>query len=100
MGLIVDDTVHILSKYSRARREQGLGIQKAIRSSYTHVGKALWVTTLMLVAGFLVLSFSSFKLNVDMGILTATAISIALVMDFLLLPSLLMYLDRGREQKP
>ena len=94
MGLIVDDTVHILSKYNRARREHGMDIQNAIRSSYSHVGKALYVTTLTLVAGFLVLSFSSFKLNVDMGILTATAISIALVMDFLLLPPLLMLLDR------
>ncbi len=96
MGLIVDDTVHILSKYNRARREHGLGIQDAIRFSYSHVGKALWVTTLTLVAGFLVLSFSSFKLNVDMGILTAAAISIALVMDFLLLPPLLMFLDREK----
>jgi len=96
MGLIVDDTVHILSKYNRARREHGLGIEDAIRFSYSHVGKALWVTTVTLVAGFLVLSFSSFKLNVDMGILTAAAISIALVMDFLLLPPLLMYLDREK----
>ena len=96
MGLIVDDTVHILSKYNRARREHGLGIQDAIRFSYSHVGKALWVTTLTLVAGFLVLSFSSFKLNVDMGILTAAAISIALVMDFLLLPPLLMFLDKEK----
>ncbi len=96
MGLIVDDTVHILSKYTRARHEHGLGIQDAIRFSYSHVGKALWVTTLTLVAGFLMLSFSSFKLNVDMGILTATAISIALVMDFLLLPPLLMLLDKEK----
>ncbi|HED16357.1 MAG TPA: RND family transporter [Gammaproteobacteria bacterium] len=96
MGLIVDDTVHILSKYNRARREQGLSTEDAIRFSYSHVGKALWVTTLTLVAGFLVLSFSSFKLNVDMGILTATAISIALVMDFLLLPPLLLLMDRKK----
>lgn len=96
MGLIVDDTVHILSKYNRARREHGLGIEDAIRFSYSHVGKALWVTTLTLVAGFLVLSFSSFKLNVDMGILTAAAVSISLVMDFLLLPPLLMVLDKEK----
>ncbi|MFV2005715.1 MAG: efflux RND transporter permease subunit, partial [Gammaproteobacteria bacterium] len=96
MGLIVDDTVHLLSKYKRARREQGLGTEDAIRFSYSHVGKALWVTTVTLVAGFLVLSFSSFKLNVDMGILTATAISIALVMDFLLLPPLLILLDKKK----
>ncbi len=100
MGLIVDDTVHILSKYKRARNELGLGAEDAIRFSYSHVGKALWVTTITLVAGFLVLSFSSFKLNVDMCILTATAISIALVMDFLLLPPLLILLDKNKQAAP
>ncbi|GMT39882.1 MAG: RND transporter [bacterium] len=94
MGLIVDDTVHILSKYHRAKREFSLGTHDAIRYSFSHVGKALWVTTLIMVAGFVVLTFSSYKLNVDMGILTATAVGVALVMDFLLLPTLLMFMDK------
>jgi len=94
MGLIVDDTVHILSKYRRAKREHGLGTHDAIRYSFAHVGKALWVTTAVMVAGFLVLAFSSFKLNADMGILTAMVVSVALLMDFLLLPALLMFMDK------
>ena len=97
MGLIVDDTVHILSKYRRAKREHGAGTHDAIRYSFSHVGRALWVTTVVMVAGFLVLAFSSFKLNVDMGILTAMVLSIALVMDFLLLPALLMFMDRDKQ---
>jgi uncharacterized protein len=97
MGLIVDDTVHILSKYRLAKHEHGLGTHDAIRFSFSHVGKALWVTTLIMVAGFLVLAFSSYKLNVDMGVLTATAVSVALATDFLLLPALLMFMDKDKQ---
>jgi len=97
MGLIVDDTVHILSKYRRAKLERKLGTHDAIRYSFAHVGKALWVTTLIMVAGFSVLAFSSYKLNVDMGILTVMAVSVALAMDFLLLPALLMFMDKDKQ---
>lgn len=96
MGLIVDDTVHVLSKYRRAKYELCLAANDAIRYSFSHVGKALIVTTMVMVAGFSVLAFSSYKLNVDLGILTVIAVSIALVMDFLLLPPLLIFLDRGK----
>ena len=49
--------------------------------------------SILLVAGFLVLSTSSFAMNADMGLLTAIGIALALVIDFLLLPPLLIYLD-------
>jgi predicted RND superfamily exporter protein len=52
------------------------------------------ITTLVLVAGFMVLAQSSFKLNADMGLLTAITILIALIVDFLFLPPLLMVLDK------
>ncbi|GMQ87979.1 MAG: MMPL family transporter [Gammaproteobacteria bacterium] len=97
MGLIVDDTVHILSKYHRAKREHNLGTHDAIRYSFSHVGKALWVTTLIMIAGFSVLAFSSYKLNVDMGVLTVIAVGMALAMDFLLLPALLMFMDKDKQ---
>jgi len=97
MGLIVDDTVHILSKYHRAKREHNLGTHDAIRYSFSHVGKALWVTTLIMIAGFSVLAFSSYKLNVDMGVLTTMAVGVALAMDFLLLPALLMFMDKDKQ---
>jgi predicted RND superfamily exporter protein len=97
LGLIVDDTVHILSKYNRARREHCLGTHNAIRFTFSHVGMALWVTTVILVAGFLVLGFSSFRLNSEMGLLTAITLLAALAMDFLLLPPLLMLMDKERQ---
>jgi len=97
LGLIVDDTVHILSKYNRAKREHSLNVHDAVRFTFSHVGTALWVTTVILVAGFAVLGLSSFKLNVDLGILTAVTIASALVMDFLLLPPLLMFMDQEKQ---
>jgi predicted RND superfamily exporter protein len=96
LGLIVDDTVHILSKYNRAKREHCLTTHDAVRFSFSRVGSALWMTTAVLVSGFAVLSLSAFQLNVRMGILTAMTLAAALVLDFLLLPPLLMLIDKEK----
>ncbi|MBF0370388.1 MAG: MMPL family transporter [Magnetococcales bacterium] len=94
LGIVVDDSVHFLSKYLRARRENGgLSSAEAVRYAFANVGTALWVTSLVLVAGFFVLTFSSFKLNSGMGLLAGITISFALIADFLLLPPLLMKLE-------
>jgi hypothetical protein len=96
LGIVVDDTVHFLSKYLRARREKGLNSQDAVRYAFNTVGLALVVTSLVLIAGFFVLTFSAFQLNSNMAIMTAVTIVFAIVADFLLLPPLLMALD-GKE---
>jgi predicted RND superfamily exporter protein len=98
LGIVVDDTVHFLSKYLRARRLKNKSTEEAVRYAFASVGRALWVTTLVLIAGFMVLAQSSFKLNADMGLLTAMTIGIALIVDFLFLPPLLMLVDTT--QKP
>ena len=94
IGIVVDDTVHFLSKYLRARREHDLDPAGAVRYSFNTVGTAMWTTTLVLVAGFLVLTFSSYRMNSDMGWMSAITIGLALFMDFLLLPVLLMKVDK------
>jgi len=94
LGIVVDDTVHFLSKYLRARREQGLNAEDAVRYAFHTVGIALVVTTLVLIAGFMVLTQSAFKLNSDMGLLTAITIGLALIADFIFLPPLLMKADK------
>jgi predicted RND superfamily exporter protein len=95
LGIIVDDTVHFLSKYLHARRDRNKDPKAAVEYAFASVGKALWITTFVLVAGFMVLAQSSFKLNADMGLLTAITILIALIVDFLFLPALLMKLDKN-----
>jgi predicted RND superfamily exporter protein len=57
------------------------------------VGRALLTTSLVLVAGFIVVSLSSFELNAGMGKLTALVIALALFADFFLLPPLLMKVE-------
>ncbi|WP_444997771.1 efflux RND transporter permease subunit [Aliikangiella sp. IMCC44359] len=98
LGIIVDDTVHFLSKYIRARREKNLSPEDAVRYSFASVGKALWVTTAVLIAGFYIMATSSFKVNADMGLLTAITILIALIIDFIFLPPLLMAF-KGNQNK-
>jgi len=99
LGIVVDDTVHFLSKYLRARREQGLDSQDAVRYAFATVGTALFVTSVVLVLGFLVLSLSAFKLNSGMGMLTAITIAFALMVDFLFLPPLFMKIEEKQDAK-
>ena len=93
LGIIVDDTVHYLSKY-KAAREQGKTAKEANQYAFKTIGQALVVTTSVLAIGFGVLSLSSFALNSDMGLLTAIILVSALVIDLLFLPAFLLWLDK------
>ena len=90
LGIVVDDTVHFLTKYLRARREKGLDRPGAIRYAFEMVGTAILSTTIILSIGFGVLAASTFRINSQLGMLTSLVIIIALIVDFLLLPALLM----------
>jgi uncharacterized protein len=99
LGIVVDDTVHFLSKYLRARREKNLNPEDAVRYAFATVGRALLITSIVLVAGFLVLATSAFELNSGMGLLTAIVIILALFADFLFLPPLLIKIEERLNAK-
>ena len=99
LGIVVDDTVHFLTKYKHARDKYSKSSEEAVKYAFSSVGRALWITTLVLVAGFMVLAQSTFSLNADMGLLTAVTIAVALIVDFLFLPPLLMLLDGNKDAK-
>jgi len=99
IGIVVDDTVHFLSKYLRARREHNADAQDAVRYAFKHVGAPLWITTVVLVCGFGLLITSSFVPNSDLGSLTAIILLAALALDFFMLPPLLMWADNKRFYK-
>ncbi len=99
LGIVVDDTVHFLSKYIRARNEKGLDGEEAVRYAFRSVGKALVVTTIILTIGFSILGLSSFRLNNWMGQLTAIVIVFALLADFVLLPAVLLMVDRKKKHQ-
>ena len=96
LGVVVDDSVHFLTKYQIARRELKLSARDAVISAFNGVGTALVVTTLILVAGFAILAQSSFGVNSYMAMLTAIALVIALIADLTLLPALLIVLDKDK----
>lgn len=96
LGIVVDDTVHFLSKYLRARREKGLSAEDAVRYAFESVGIALVVTSFVLIAGFMILAQSHFDLNSSMGLLTSVVIFLALVIDLTFLPPLLMRFARNK----
>ena len=98
LGIIVDDTVHFMSKFLRARRELGYDAKDAIIYAFETVGKALVTTTMVLLAGFIVLSTSSFALNSYMARITVIIILAALIIDFILLPSLLILVSKKESQ--
>jgi len=92
LGIVVDDTIHFLSKYQLGKNS-GLSTSDAIRSSFSLVGRALLITTIVLAIGFSILTLSNFTMNSDMGLLTAIIIVIALLVDFIFLPAMLLIFD-------
>ena len=98
LGIVVDDTVHFLSKYVKARRA-GRSPEDSVRYVFRKVGSALMITTVALVAGFAVLAQSGFAVNGDLAKLTTITIAVALAADFFLLPSLLIWLDNLLEKR-
>ena len=99
IGIVVDDTVHFLSKYRRARREYGRNPEEAVRYAFDTAGRALLTTTLVLVAGFLIFAFSPFVPTAQVGVLTAMVIGFALIADLTLLPALLATTDADSAQR-
>jgi len=99
LGIIVDDTIHFLTKYLRARRELGKSAEDAVRYAFATVGQALVVTTFVLVMGFFVIAQSDFGMNSGMAKITMLIISIALALDFLLLPALLIMFSKEKVEE-
>jgi predicted RND superfamily exporter protein len=96
LGILVDDTVHFLSKYQHARTQLDLTPEQSIRYAFTTVGSALWITSAVLIMGFSLFTFSSFKINNEMGMLTSSIFALGLFAEFLLLPPILLTLESWR----
>ena len=95
IGIIVDDTVHFLTKYNLARKEKGLSPAESVQYAFRTVGMAIVGTTVIVSVGFAMLGLSTFRVTSYMGLLTSLTVAIALFVDFLLLPALLMAFDRA-----
>jgi predicted RND superfamily exporter protein len=91
IGISVDDTVHHVTRFRFEFRRSG-SYEQALRASMTDVGRALVITSVVLVLGFLVFLLSRLDTMVIFGSLLATTIGVALVADFLLMPALVLTL--------
>ena len=87
-GIVVDDTIHMMMAFNRNRRA-GRSHEEASIAAVTEVGRPVIITSLSLMAGFFVMSFSGFALNSDMALLTACTVGFAMLADLFLLPVLL-----------
>ena len=92
IGLVVDDSVHILSKYISAKRE-GKTSEAAVSYSLDKAGSAITITTLSLAVGTFILVFSNTFYFQNVALLLTPIIVAALLLDLLFLPPLLTRLD-------
>ena len=95
-GIAVDDTIHVMNRYIEAKRA-GLESMAAIHKAVTSSGRAVVFTSMILIAGFGMLTFSSFIPNVYFGLFGMTIILMALVSSLVFLPAVIYALEKGKE---
>ena len=94
-GIIVDDTIHFMTKYLRGRRD-GFPGSEAVRYAFRTTGPALFTTSVVLAAGFIVFAFAGYEGVWILGLMVTMMTVLGIIVDFLLLPPLLLALDRRR----
>ncbi len=92
IGIAVDDTIHFLVRYQRARK--AFPPVEAVRQTLKSKGLAAITTSLVLIIGFLVLTTSRFIPTVQFGFLCALVMLLALLADLFLLPALIKLWER------
>lgn len=97
-GIAVDDTIHFLTRFKLERRK-GLTVDKAIKSSIQISGKAIIITSIILIVSFISLTFSDFKGTYYIGVLVSVTLASALLSDLFVLPQLLYFINRTPRKK-
>ena len=93
LGIAVDDTIHFIVNYLK-QRKKGNTTKDSIINTFLTTGKALIITTILLVAGFGSFMFADFVPNQKFGILCSLILTAALLTDLLFLPAILFILDK------
>ncbi len=103
LGIIVDDTVHMCTKYIELVREKNHSASEAVTETLAYMSPAIIVNTLVLSLGFSVFAFSVFHMNVTLGVLSALVFAVGLVLELLMMPILLrrfvgVRIERSRQK--
>ena len=96
LGIVVDDTVHLLVAVRREMTVGASGIRVAIKKAIEEVGAPVVVTSVLMVASLSVLTLGSFAPSVNFGFIAITIVIAALLADLLILPEMLAIADRRR----
>ena len=92
-GIAVDDTIHFLTRF-KLERKKGKTVDKAIKSTLEISGKAIIITSVILIFSFFTLAFSDFKGTYYIGVLVSITLFSALLADLFILPQLLYFINR------
>lgn len=93
-GISVDDTIHFLAKYRQELQANNWKIRKSVYAALRETGVSMFYTSIVLFFGFSVFIISSFGGTVALGALVSITLMFAMLSNLLLLPSLLLSLER------
>jgi len=98
-GISVDDTIHFLAKYRQELQVNNWKIRKSVYAALRETGVSMFYTSIVLFFGFSVFIISSFGGTVALGGLVSITLLLAMLANLLLLPSLLLSLERSIANK-
>ncbi len=98
-GISVDDTIHFLAKYRQELQANHWKIRKSVYAALRETGVSMFYTSIVLFFGFSVFTISSFGGTVALGALVSATLLFAMLSNLLLLPSLLLSLERNIANK-
>jgi predicted RND superfamily exporter protein len=98
-GIVVDFTIHFLAKYRNSLKRNNWDMSKAIPQSLTEAGPSIIYTAVALFFGFIIFAASNFGGTVALGVLTSLSLLFGMLMNLLLLPSLLLTLEKSINNK-
>jgi predicted RND superfamily exporter protein len=98
-GIVVDFTIHLLAKYRNSLKRNNWDMSKAIPQSLTEAGPSIIYTAVALFFGFIIFAASNFGGTVALGVLTSLSLLFGMLMNLLLLPSLLLTLEKSINNK-
>ena len=98
-GISVDDTIHFLAKYRQELQANHWKIRKSVYAALRETGVSMFYTSIVLFFGFSVFTISSFGGTVALGALVSITLLFAMLSNLLLLPSLLLSLERSIANK-
>ncbi|WP_136481496.1 efflux RND transporter permease subunit [Cognatitamlana onchidii] len=98
-GISVDDTIHFLAKYRQELQANNWKIKVSVYGALRETGVSMFYTSIVLFFGFSVFTISSFGGTVALGALVSATLLFAMLSNLLLLPSLLLSLERNIANK-